>query len=158
MKKSLIMICIAIFLATVLAIIGQSLDNQCGKTNEQLPVEGSVVTSRGDEIAIRVADSGCERELGLSGFPGLSMDEGMLFVFDRDDKHGFWMKDMQFSIDIVWITSDGIVTDTVTLSPETYPTVVLPHEPVRYALELPAHSAVRYDIHSSSVLKFNFNK
>ncbi len=158
MQKSLLSLLFALIFAVGLAYVGVSLDNRCGKTNEQLPLEGSVTTLEGNEITVHVADSDCERGLGLSGFSSLSEDEGMLFVFDHDDRHGFWMKDMQFSIDIVWITSDGIVTDVITLSPETYPTVVIPHESVRYALELPAHAAAHYDIHSSSILKFNFKK
>lgn len=158
MKRHVRIILFAILLAITLAVLGQSLDNQCEKTNEGLPIAGSVTTLDGQEISVRVADSVCERELGLSGFSELPEDQGMLFVFQRDDMHGFWMKDMQFSIDIVWVTKEGVVTDVVTLSPETYPTVVIPHQPARYALELPAHAAARYDIHSSTELKLSFEK
>ena len=158
MKQSFLPLVFAVLLAIVLAWGGRYLDNRCGKTNEQLPVSGLVVTEEGNEILVRVADSACERELGLSGFSGLSEGEGMLFVFPNDDIHGFWMKDMQFSIDIVWITQDGVVTDVVTLSPETYPTVVIPHEPVRYALELPSHAAAHYDIHSLSHVQLHFEE
>ena len=36
----------------------------------------------------------------------LKEDEGMLFVFDHSDKYSFWMKDMNFPIDIIWIGED----------------------------------------------------
>ena len=33
----------------------------------------------------------------------------MLFVFGNEAKHTFWMKDMKFPIDIIWLNSDGKV-------------------------------------------------
>ena len=38
---------------------------------------------------------------------GLDQDKGMLFVFTTDDKQSFWMKNMHFSLDILWISVDG---------------------------------------------------
>lgn len=48
------------------------------------------------------------RERGLSHRPSLERGTGMLFVFDTSGKYGFWMKDMQFPIDIIFI-HDGVV-------------------------------------------------
>ncbi len=60
-------------------------------------------------INIEIADDFRERVQGLSGRDSLCDDCGLLFLFDNKDKHSFWMKDMKFSIDIIWIDDDKIV-------------------------------------------------
>jgi uncharacterized membrane protein (UPF0127 family) len=48
-------------------------------------------------------------EKGLSVKDKLKENEAMLFVFGESAKHSFWMKDMKFPIDIIWLDSDGNV-------------------------------------------------
>jgi len=63
----------------------------------------------------------------------------MLFVFPEEGNPGFWMKDMQFPIDIAWLSTDGRIVHMVqVLSPDTYPTVFKSPNPARFVLELPA--------------------
>ncbi len=44
---------------------------------------------------------------GLATKGSLEETEGMLFVFESPQKYSFWMKDMKFPIDIIWINSAG---------------------------------------------------
>src|SRR5215204_5172449 len=46
---------------------------------------------------------------GLAVKDKLKENEAMLFVFEESAKHSFWMKDMKFPIDIIWLDSDGNV-------------------------------------------------
>src|SRR3990167_10987110 len=107
-----------------------------------LPVRVSEVRTiqlNGQTIRVSVADTETAREQGLSGRAGLATDEGMLFVFLKDGKYAFWMKDMLFSIDILWLSSDGaVVFMAKNVSPDTYPRAFAPDGPARYVLELPA--------------------
>ena len=65
----------------------------------------------------------------------------MLFIFERSGRYGFWMKEMRFAIDIVWIGEDlRIVHIAADVTPETYPEVFKPPEAARYVLEMPAMS------------------
>jgi uncharacterized protein len=50
-----------------------------------------------------------QKEKGLSVKEKLKENEAMLFVFEESAKHSFWMKDMKFPIDIIWLDSDGKV-------------------------------------------------
>ena len=52
---------------------------------------------------VEVADTLNEREKGLSGKQSLEINKGMLFIFEKETLSGFWMKDMNFPIDIIWI-------------------------------------------------------
>ncbi len=98
----------------------------------------------GENIHVIVADTAQERGQGLSGREGLADGEGMLFVFAEDGLHGFWMKDMRFSIDIIWIAADGTVVDMLeNVSPDTYPQTFHPKTPARFVLELPAGEAAQ---------------
>jgi uncharacterized membrane protein (UPF0127 family) len=54
-------------------------------------------------IKAEVRDTDAGRSLGLSGKESLKANEGMLFIFDTPTTYGFWMKDMKFAIDIVWL-------------------------------------------------------
>ncbi len=100
----------------------------------------------GQVVRVSIADSGEERMQGLSGRAGLAPDEGMLFIFEKEGKYSFWMKDMRFSIDIVWISNAGEIVDIhEAVPPESYPTTFTAREPARYVLELPAGWAKTYN-------------
>ena len=77
------------------------------------PVEGTplayeaVLCVNEARINVLVADTPQERAAGLSGYPGLPEDAGMLFVFPEPRQPSFWMKGMEFALDLVWIR-DGI--------------------------------------------------
>ncbi|PIP73238.1 MAG: hypothetical protein COW88_02485 [Candidatus Lloydbacteria bacterium CG22_combo_CG10-13_8_21_14_all_47_15] len=100
-------------------------------------------------IVTEIADTPQERTTGLSGRTELTDGTGMLFVFDSPDMYGFWMKEMLFPIDIIWIGADGrIVWILPRVAPESYPTVFRPDRPAQYVLETPAGYA---EMHSISV-------
>ncbi len=52
-----------------------------------------------------------ERRLGLGGRPSMPLDEGMLFIFQSEGQHSFWMRGMLFPLDYIWISSDRVVVD-----------------------------------------------
>ncbi len=54
-------------------------------------------------IQVEIADTPDAREKGLSYRNSLKQDRGMLFVFSKEGKYGFWMKEMRFPLDIIWI-------------------------------------------------------
>lgn len=117
--------------------------------------ENSLQTIRlaGQELRVSVVRTPEERARGLSGRTGLGTGEGMLFVFDTDAKHRFWMKDMLFSIDILWLSGTGMVLDMrERVSPATYPEVFTPHAPARYVLELPAGFTEAYSVNLGDIV------
>jgi len=67
----------------------------------------------------------------------------MLFVYDRPDLYGFWMKGMRFDIDIVWIHDGHIVGIAHRVPHDVSPPLPTYHppEPVDSVLEVAAGSA-----------------
>ncbi len=98
------------------------------------------VTIGGQTFNILLAASLKQRERGLSGRESLAVDSGMWFVFPAPFQHGFWMKDMHFPIDLVWISPSLKVIGSTTLQPcAAMPCPIhLPPAPVTYVLEVNA--------------------
>lgn len=71
---------------------------------------GTKVTIGDDTFRVSVAITPQEITKGLGGRSALGKDEGMLFAFNNKDRYPFWMKDMNFPIDIIWI-EDNVVID-----------------------------------------------
>ncbi len=93
--------------------------------------------------AVDIADTPEAREQGLSGRAEIPDDYGMLFVFSEPEMPAFWMKDMQTSIDIIWLDEQyRILEIDHSVSPDSYPETFGPPEPVRYVLETRAGLAM----------------
>ena len=106
------------------------------------------------EITAEVADAAETRSRGLSGRESLQEGTGMLFIFDSPAQYGFWMKDMNFAIDIVWIDEKfHVVGIDKEVSPETFPQVFYPDQPVKYVLELPTGAVDKYRIATGIVIQ-----
>lgn len=69
-----------------------------------------------------VADTPVARERGLSGRHDMASNHAMLFSFDTNSNECFWMRDMLFNIDIVWLDGQNKVTAIErNISPSSYP-------------------------------------
>lgn len=119
-----------------------------GQMEKTIPISIGQVT-----VKAFIADTGPLRQRGLGGREGILSDEAMLFVFDRPARHGIWMKDMRFPIDIFWLQETQINADKDTLInadertnlvivemkervlPSSYPEVFTPISPAKYVLE-----------------------
>jgi len=94
-------------------------------------------------LLVEIADTQESRTTGLSGRKSLAENEGMLFVFESQNiKQAFWMKDMKFSIDIIWI-KDGKVAQITKEVPAPAPdtpdrnlSLYIPDAPIDYVLEV----------------------
>ena len=62
-------------------------------------------------VSAELARTPEERARGLGGRASLMQDAGMLFVFPGEGQPDFWMKDMRFPLDFIWISADRHVVD-----------------------------------------------
>lgn len=105
----------------------------------------------GSKISLELARTDKERSLGLGGRASLPPERGMYFIFPNEDRYGFWMKGMQFPIDIVWVRKGVIIgiEERVPIEPgaEDFElTIYHPPEPVSTVLEMRAGSVARYNL------------
>lgn len=120
--------------------------------------ESSQVVINSTPIAAEIADTPQEQHRGLSGRRSLSKGEGMLFIFNKSEMREFHMKDMKFSIDIIWMDQHRKIIDiTHSLSPDTYPKTVSPRQPAQYVLEVPAGFSKEHNISYGDTASFQLN-
>ena len=106
-------------------------------------------------LEVAYATTPIEQERGLSNTAPLADNQGMLFIFTAPAVTPFWMKDMNYPLDIIWIGADKSVKDiSRNLDPETYPKTFSPKEPIQYVLEVPAHFAEKNNINIGTSVSF----
>lgn len=66
-----------------------------------------------NDVCVRaeVVDTDATRQQGLMSRENLPEGQGMFFVFETEGRYGFWMKNMKFPIDIIWIDKENRVVD-----------------------------------------------
>ena len=87
------------------------------------------------EVWVEVAKAPEERAKGLMGRTHLGKDEGMLFIFENEDYHGFWMKDTLIPLSIAFLDKEGQIVAITEMKPLTLSTHN-PPQPILYALEM----------------------
>jgi uncharacterized membrane protein (UPF0127 family) len=94
--------------------------------SENLPtVTFQTSTGKSGSFIVEVVDTPRAREIGLMFRRELPSDRGMLFIFEDESEHAFWMKNTLIPLDMIFIRSDGTVAGIVheaepqTLSPRT---------------------------------------
>jgi len=95
-----------------------------------------------------VAETAAQKQKGLMGRESLAKNEGMLFVYDKNVRPAFWMKNVRMALDFVWLDDQGVVVDLHQDIPpcgETCPSIVSRH-PLKYVLEVTAGTAQKSGI------------
>lgn len=88
------------------------------------------------EVLASVAKTMSERITGLSGTSFLPEELVKLFIFDAPGLHSIWMKDMNYSLDIIWVDKNyKIVHIEENVSPESFPNFYTPKVPAQYVIE-----------------------
>ena len=95
---------------------------------------------------------------GLSGRESLLSDQVMLFSFTVADRYQIWMKDMRFSIDILWFDrSERVVFVKEGADPSSYPEIFVPNVPALYVLEARAGFVKENNLKIGSQISFPKN-
>lgn len=128
-------------------------DVQVKKEGVRTPDYTQGLVSSGDTaVQVAIADTQELRALGLSFTEPLSEGQGMFFIFETLDIHGFWMKDMRYPIDIIWFSEDmQVVHIEKNVLPSTYPDILFPTSFAKYVLEVPAGFSTAKNIQKGQV-------
>ncbi|HVP68241.1 MAG TPA: DUF192 domain-containing protein [Anaeromyxobacteraceae bacterium] len=97
---------------------------------------------RSHVVQVEVADDDAKRQRGLMFRKELADDRGMIFVFDEEGEHSFWMKNTLIPLDLIFIDGQGRVTGIVE---RAQPLTLEPRlgGPSRYVLEVAGGWAAR---------------
>ena len=86
-------------------------------TETPAPIQGPVVKIGDALFPVDLALTPEQRSQGLSGREVMAAETGMLFIFENEGTFSFWMKEMHFPLDIVWIGADCTVVDVTLGAP-----------------------------------------
>lgn len=110
------------------------------------------------KLKVEIADTQEKRSKGLGGRESLAQDSGMLFIFQKADKHSFWMKGLNFPLDFIWIKGNTVV-DIITNAQQPSPSqkgedlpIYLPKTEADKVLEVNAGVADRLKIQAGDTI------
>ena len=132
--------------------------NSAGALQSVIPV-GPYVRFGKVSVPVEVVEDVAAVTKGLSGRVSLDENSGMLFVFSEVNIYRFWMPDMHFPIDIIWIDENknvvGISADVSNEFDPANPRFYTPPRPVRYVLEVNAGFSGSKNIKIGSPVTFH---
>lgn len=150
---------IAAIIAGLLAVIAVAAlagnpahPNPCGTYRDD-----KVIAVGAHKIFTEVASTPAAQARGLGGRSCIPADAGMLFSFNQPGQYSFWMKDMKFPIDIIWISAGHkAVLVKQNVLPSTYPSGFANpiSRPAKYVLELQANASTRLNISAGTPVNF----
>lgn len=141
--KNKVSLVVALLLTTFVVILGIYITTRSPQ-----------LSAPNGKINLEFAKTQQERTLGLSGRTGLEANQGLLFEFDETSQQNcFWMKDMLFSIDMVWLDENKSVINVIPdVAPETFPESFCPTEPAKYGLEIASGQSKVLGIEPAAIL------
>lgn len=117
------------------------------KSEQKMIYDNGVINIGSNSFFVEIADDESTRAKGLSGRETISLNQGMFFVFEQPGNYGFWMKDMLFAIDIIWIDQNFVINHIEkNILPDTYPKIFHPNRESMYVLEILSGSVEKFDI------------
>jgi len=106
-------------------------------------------------IKVDISDNDCKRVQGLSDRKDMSENNGMLFIFDKKGNYLFWMKEMNFPIDILWVDDNfNVVGIETSVATSTYPEAFGEKYLARYVLESPSGFSDKNNIKVGNKISF----
>lgn len=109
---------------------------------------------KGKEIRVEVARTPEDRAVGLMWRKQLGKEEGMLFIFEEEGYHSFWMKDTLIPLSIAFIDREGRIVKIVDMKPLTLRSHP-PPKPILYALEMNQGWFSQNGIKSGDTVRFS---
>lgn len=144
-NKKIILI---LFLTGIATLLGYLLLNQYNEKNCVLRLPDNTAC-----IDLERVSSEEMRIRGLSGRESMSDNQGMLFIFEQAGEHCFWMKDMNFSLDMIWLNANKqVIHQESKVDPATYPQSFCPDEPAQYVIELKAGLSAQLGIKEGNII------
>jgi len=149
MRKIFLIVGVLI-LVTSLAFLNYNYPN---KKNPQIAINNHIFN-------LEIAKTNKEREIGLAKYKNIPQNFGMLFTFEKPSFHSFWMKNMKFPIDIIFIRNNKIVTIFKNVSPPKSNNEFLPvyrtKEPSDTVLEINAGLSDKYNFQNNESINITY--
>ena len=126
-----------VLLSSLISCEGSVGDSSAGVDQGPRPPRGMAWVIFGtDTVQAEVADTPSARQQGLMSRESLDPGDGMLFVFEEEQPHAFYMRNTLLPLDIAWLDSSQVIVDIQQMEPQTED-LHTPTRPALFALEVP---------------------
>jgi len=150
-KKYISFVVVILFLG----VIAFFLANQNIFLRKSIGNDIKFVKIAGQIVKVDLALTQKDQEQGLSGRESLKDNEGMLFIFSKAQKNYFWMKDMNFPIDIIWLDENfRVIYIQKDALPSSYPNVFGPAVDNSYVLEVSSGFSKKNNLKEGDLVEF----
>ncbi len=124
--------------------------------NKTARIKKVAFSNKNLSIQVELADTPQKHALGLMFRKELLGNSGMLFLFKEEGKYSFWMKNMNFPLDIIWIDKDKKIVDIRKNVPVCRDSCesLIPLVKARYVLEVNAGFVDKYQIKLGDEVNF----
>ena len=93
-------------------------------------------------FSVEIVSTDTDRSLGLAKYSSLKPNQGMLFQFDKPGRYDFWMHNMQFDIDIIWIKDNRVLGISPGFAADR-DTIISPPQEIDSVLEVLPSSGIK---------------
>jgi len=148
-KTKIIIVSILIFLGIMLIVINYVFSEVYSTAGNPI----RKVYFKNTFVKAEAVSDEKKRELGLAGRKNLPEGRGMLFLMPQEGSLSFWMKGMQFSIDIIWIEQGRVVRREKNISPKDDRIFTSPPSMTGLVLEVSAGFCDKYNVAVNDVIR-----
>lgn len=135
---SLTVLAAMLFIGGILKTQGLVIDKPSDAAESFSSYESQLVTIGSKQYKLYVADTPDRQIQGLSTITSMKPHEGMMFVFERPGPRSFWMKDMNFPLDFIFVSRNAVVDIHENIQPDSYPSGIVSRLDADTVIELNA--------------------
>jgi hypothetical protein len=155
MKKILL-----VFAILLIIIVGlRFTQSNLGSSRVSLFRKSPTITINNQVFKVATATTSKDQQIGLSETKSLPQDQGMIFLFKSPGFYSFWMKNMKFPIDIIYIDNNTIITIVnsapIPKNPSDNLTIYTPSKLSDKVLEINAGLSKKYNFKNGDKIKID---
>ena len=132
-----------------LAAVRSRADTNC--THEQISIYFK--TQQQAKFCVELAINNEERQRGLMFRKGMELSDGMMFVYERQQRVSFWMKNTSIPLDIIFADEAGVITKIFENARPFSTTSIFGGYDVQYVLEINAGLTKSLGIKTGGLIK-----
>jgi len=106
------------------------------------------------KIDIEIAETDYETQTGLMYRKGMDTNQGMLFIFPSSAMHSFYMKNTEFSLDLLYINENNVIASMQENAEPFNESGLSSKVPVKYVLEINGGLAKEWNLQVGDSISF----
>jgi uncharacterized membrane protein (UPF0127 family) len=122
---------------------------------QSLPTTNYVLANLNNQVLrLEIVDTAEERARGLMFRQRLPENQGMLFVFETETIHPFWMKNTYIPLDILWLDKSLTIVFIKQYARPMDERIIMPTKKAKFVMEIKAGLANKLSLQTGDKIQF----